>query len=43
MPYHDNVWLVAEKAEGTVDVLYRHRMLGETTKTERPPRWSVVT
>ncbi len=37
-----NAWLVAEKAQGTVDTLYKHWMLGEAAKTEKPPRWSVV-
>ncbi len=37
-----NAWLTTEKAKGTVDALYKHWMLGEAAKIERPPRWSVI-
>ena len=31
-----------EEAEGNIDSLYAHWMLGEAARTERPPRWSVI-
>jgi Na+/H+-dicarboxylate symporter/ABC-type amino acid transport substrate-binding protein len=37
-----DAWLTVEKAEGKVDMLYRHWMLGEAAKIERPRRWSVI-
>jgi len=37
-----NAWLVEQKAKGTVDALYRYWMLGQTAKTDKPPRWSVI-
>jgi Na+/H+-dicarboxylate symporter len=37
-----NAWLIAEQAKGAVDKIYKYWMLGEATKTEKPPRWSVI-
>lgn len=37
-----NAWLVAEKARGTINLLYHYWMLGDAIKIERPPRWSVI-
>ncbi len=37
-----DAWIVAEKAKGTVDTIYRYWMLGEATKSAKPPRWSVI-
>lgn len=37
-----NAWLIIEEAEGNIDALYAHWMLGEAAKAERPPRWSVI-
>ncbi|MHC4204740.1 MAG: cation:dicarboxylate symporter family transporter [Planctomycetota bacterium] len=37
-----DAWLTVVKAEGKVDRLYRHWMLGEAAKIERPRRWSVI-
>jgi len=37
-----NAWLLSAKSEGTVDILYKHWMLGEAMESEKPPRWSVI-
>ena len=37
-----NTWLLAKQAEGAVDKLYRHWMLGGAAETEKVPRWSVI-
>lgn len=37
-----NAWLLAKQAEGTVDKLYRHWMLGGAAEAEKAPRWSVI-
>ena len=37
-----NAWLLAEKARGTIDVLYDYWLLGGAIKKERPPRWSII-
>jgi ABC-type amino acid transport substrate-binding protein len=37
-----NAWLGEQKARGAVDALYEHWMLGRGSRTERPPRWSVI-
>jgi ABC-type amino acid transport substrate-binding protein len=37
-----DAWLLAEKADGSVDTLYSHWMLGEAMKVDRPPRWSII-
>lgn len=37
-----DAWLVAEKAKGAIDAVYRHWMLGEATRINKPPRWSVI-
>jgi ABC-type amino acid transport substrate-binding protein len=37
-----NAWMLAEKAKGTVDALYKYWMLGEAESERRPPRWSVI-
>ena len=34
--------LLAAKARGTVDELYRYWMLGAAETERKPPRWSVV-
>ena len=37
-----NAWLGEQKANGTVDELYRYWMLGQAAQTDKPPRWSVI-
>jgi Na+/H+-dicarboxylate symporter/ABC-type amino acid transport substrate-binding protein len=37
-----NAWLGEEKTRGTVDGLYRYWMLGQVSRADRPPRWSVI-
>jgi ABC-type amino acid transport substrate-binding protein len=37
-----DAWIIAEKARGTVDALYRYWLLGEAAKSVKPPRWSVI-
>lgn len=37
-----DAWIIAEKAKGTVDALYRYWMLGDATRSAKPPRWSVI-
>jgi proton glutamate symport protein len=37
-----DAWVIAEKAKGTVDSVYRYWMLGEATRSTKPPRWSVI-
>jgi len=37
-----DAWITEEKARGTIDDVYRYWMLGEATKSTRPPRWSVI-
>ncbi len=37
-----NAWLIADQAKGTIEEPYRYWMLGEATKREKPPRWSVI-
>ncbi len=37
-----NAWLGEQKAKGIVDALYRHWMLGQAARIDKPPRWSVI-
>jgi len=37
-----NAWILSEKSRGTIDRLYDYWMLGEATKAEKPPRWSII-
>ena len=37
-----NAWLGEQKAKGIVDELYRYWMLGQASKTDKAPRWSVI-
>lgn len=37
-----DAWIIAEKARGTVDALYRYWLLGDAAKSVKPPRWSVI-
>jgi Na+/H+-dicarboxylate symporter/ABC-type amino acid transport substrate-binding protein len=37
-----DAWIIAEKAKGTLDALYRYWMLGEAARSGKPPRWSVI-
>ena len=37
-----DAWIIAEKARGTVDAVYRYWMTGEAVRTEKLPRWSVI-
>lgn len=37
-----NAWLGEEKGNGAVEARYRYWMLGQVTRTDKPPRWSVI-
>ena len=37
-----NAWLLAEKAQGTIEKLYDYWLLGGAIQQERPPRWAVI-
>ncbi len=37
-----NTWIELQQAQGNVDKLYRHYLLGEASKTEKKPRWSIM-
>jgi len=37
-----DAWIIAEKAKGSVDSLYRYWMLGEAARSVKAPRWSVI-
>jgi hypothetical protein len=37
-----DAWIIAEKAKGSVDSLYRYWMLGEEPRSVKTPRWSVI-
>ena len=37
-----DAWLLHMNGSGEIEALYRHWMLGDATKVDRPPRWSVI-
>jgi hypothetical protein len=48
MPRHDremaefiSTWIELKKKDGTIDMLYKHWILG-TSEASRKPRWSVI-
>jgi ABC-type amino acid transport substrate-binding protein len=37
-----DAWITSEKANGSIDSLYRYWMLGDVRGSGKPPRWSVI-